>query len=365
MGDFKPILLVGSIPGDSAGEVFHACGPALGDKVMAVPDGETGNRRIWVTYLAATLLDPHPEISALNRPKPVGSIENEWRTPEEDWVPSSFDDLWFFAVNEGVESLSFEKTGYADCAIASFKDFKKAKASGAIAEDTRFQVCLPLAESALRWFIADKRSYDIVKPAYEDALRKDIARIVTEIPSEELAIQWDVCMEVVAAALNDFTEQPPLAYRLEKTPIERWLHALKEFSVLIPSEIPLGLHLCYGDLGHKHMVEPVDLTLSVEMANLGSANAGRKIDYVHMAVPRDRSDDAYFQPLLALDIGETVPYLGLVHHTDGAVGTRARIASAKQYLSKFGIATECGFGRRPAEQIPELLEIHREMLGAI
>ena len=30
------------------------------------------------------------------------------------------------------------------------------------------------------------------------------------------------------------------------------------------------------------------------------------------------------------------------------------------YFDRFGIATECGFGRRPAETIPELLRIHAE-----
>ena len=321
--------------------------------------------RIWVTYLAATLLDPHPNIKALNRPKPVGSIDNEWRTADEDWVPSSFEDLWFFSVDPNVDTLSFESTGYAEHALASYKVFKDRKKSGSIAAETRFQVCLPLAESALRWFIADKRSYDIVKPAYDAALTKDITRIVTEIPSNELVIQWDVCMEVLAAALNDFTGQAPLAFRLAGTPIERWQEALQKFSPLIPKEIPLGLHLCYGDLGHKHMVEPEDLSLSVEMANLGCAEAGRRIDYVHMAVPRDRSDEQYFQPLSKLNIGDAVAYLGLVHYTDGEAGTRQRIELARKYLDRFGIATECGFGRRPAAQIPALMAIHQQVLDAI
>ena len=78
----RPILLVGSIPGDDAGAVFRACGPALGEQVASFPDGETGKRRVWVTFLAATVLDPHPHIHAINRPKPIGSIENEWRTPQ-------------------------------------------------------------------------------------------------------------------------------------------------------------------------------------------------------------------------------------------------------------------------------------------
>lgn len=361
----KPVLLVGSIPGEDAASVFRACGPALGDRVAAIPDGETGKRRIWVVFIAATVLDPHPHVHALNRPRPVGSIENEWRTEAEDFVPSAFDDMWAFSVDDGVDAIEIETLGYAAHALASYEDFRAARAAGHIAEGVRFQVCLPLAESALRWFMADRRSYDIAKPAYEAALKRDLQTIVEAIPPADLSIQWDVCMEILAADLDDYTGEPPLAYRLPGTPVERWLEALADVSPMIPGEALLGLHLCYGDLGHVHMLEPRDLARSVEMSNLGCAKAGRRVDFVHMAVPRDRTDDAYFAPLAALDIGDAAPYLGLVHHTDGESGTRARIAAAKKVLGEFGIATECGFGRRPPEQIPALLEIHCKVLDAL
>jgi hypothetical protein len=81
-----------------------------------------------------------------------------------------------------------------------------------------------------------------------------------------------------------------------------------------------------------------------------------------MAVPRSRSDDAYFEPLKDLKLRrETELYLGLVHLTDGVEGTRNRIATAEKYAADFGIATECGFGRRPPETIPDLLAVHREI----
>ena len=321
-----------------------------------------GKRRIWVTFLAATVLDPHPHVHALNRPKPVGSIENEWRRADEDWVPSSFEDLWFFSVDKDVDAITFDTLGYAAHALDSYQTFAQLKSEGVIASGVRFQVCLPLAESGLRWFLAEPRDYAIAKPAYDAALRADIATILDHIPPDELAIQWDVCMEILAADLDDCTGQPPLAWPLPETPIARWQKDLKTMSALIPETVGLGLHLCYGDLGHVHMVEPKDLGRSVEMANIGCREAGRRVDWVHVAVPRDRQDDAYFAPLADLDIGGTVPYLGLVHHTDGEAGTRARIAAAKKVLPEFGIATECGFGRRPAAQIPDLLDIHLKVL---
>jgi hypothetical protein len=35
----------------------------------------------------------------------------------------------------------------------------------------------------------------------------------------------------------------------------------------VPAGVELGYHLCYGDPGHKHLVEPVDLALCVEISN--------------------------------------------------------------------------------------------------
>jgi hypothetical protein len=76
-------------------------------------------------------------------------------------------------------------------------------------------------------------------------------------------------------------------------------------------------------------------------------------------VPRNRSDDAYFDPLKRLKLPpETELCLGLVHHTDGVEGTKRRLETAKRHTSGFSIATECGFGRRDPATIPELLRIH-------
>jgi hypothetical protein len=81
-----------------------------------------------------------------------------------------------------------------------------------------------------------------------------------------------------------------------------------------------------------------------------------------MPVPVDRSDEAYFAPLLDLKLRRrTKLFLGLVHDSDGVEGTRARIAVAAKYASDFGIAAECGFGRRPPETIPNLLRVHSEV----
>jgi hypothetical protein len=100
----------------------------------------------------------------------------------------------------------------------------------------------------------------------------------------------------------------------------------------------------------------------VEVHNRLSAKLGRPIDYLHMPVPVERSDDAYFAPLAGLKPGtNTRLFLGLVHDSDGVEGTKKRIGVAARYARDFGIATECGFGRRPPETIPNLLRIHADL----
>jgi hypothetical protein len=86
------------------------------------------------------------------------------------------------------------------------------------------------------------------------------------------------------------------------------------------------------------------------------------LDFLHLPVPQDRTDAAYFAPLrdLRLDAGTTV-YLGLIHHDDPA-GDQARIAAASAVVPSFGVATECGWGRGDPERIPDLLAAHRHVM---
>ncbi len=106
------------------------------------------------------------------------------------------------------------------------------------------------------------------------------------------------------------------------------------------------------------MIQPKDLATCVKMANATVEASSRPVDWIHMPVPRDRDDDAFFAPLADLATGDTRIFLGLIHHTDGEEGSRRRLATASRYLEHFGLATECGFGRRAPETLTELLGVH-------
>ncbi len=81
-----------------------------------------------------------------------------------------------------------------------------------------------------------------------------------------------------------------------------------------------------------------------------------------MPAPSARSDDDYFRPLQQLALSpSTEIFLGLVHASDGAEGTRWRIEVARKYIKAFGIATECGMARaRTCRMIDDLLRVYVE-----
>jgi hypothetical protein len=349
------VLLVGSVPGETAAEVLRTCGEGVGNYVTCLPDGETGYRRMWIHFLATTIYHGHPALETIQRPKPTGGKER-WHVEEYG------EEGWLFKVKEGVEAVHFDHLGYANEARKSYQDFCTLRAEGVIPPGVRFQVSLPLTESAIRSFLTNARDYECLRAAYEEAMGREIAHIVKAIPANDLAIQWDICVEVLAIALQDQFGAP---WQPSGDPFGRYLQALTTLAPHVPEQTLMGCHLCYGDLGHKHLVEPTDLGLVVRMATAAHKAVPRRIDYYHLPVPRNRDDAAYFAPLKDLETGDAKLYLGLVHHTDGVEGALRRVRTARRYVSGFGVATECGFGRRPKETIPELLRIHREVVAAL
>ena len=179
------------------------------------------------------------------------------------------------------------------------------------------------------------------------------------IPVDQLAVQWDVASSV----FERLEAGEPTRYgSTVDEMIETFGNRIVRLGNGVPAGADLLLHLCYGDAKHKHTIEPSSTALMVAFSGYVANGISRPLDLIHMPVPRDRTDDAYFQPLAGLDLGsDTELALGLIHATDGVDGSLKRAATAKRYLERFAVATECGFGRRDPATLPELLRIHAEV----
>ncbi len=84
------------------------------------------------------------------------------------------------------------------------------------------------------------------------------------------------------------------------------------------------------------------------------AEAGRRTDWIHIPT-LDTTDETFYAPLVRLVPGGARIYLGMIHnmHT-----SREWLTVARKFVSDFGLSAYCGFGRNPAEQLPQILGDH-------
>jgi methionine synthase II (cobalamin-independent) len=363
--DHGDVLLVGSfgrVDDDwTVEDVFRRSAAALGGHVSMIPDGELGDRSQWITWIARHTYHGHPD------------LETRSRHTFEDWMPKSYDDQWRFGVRDGVERIRFEKIGYADEAKRSYEIFTRLRDEGVIPQGVRLLVAYPLTESAVRAFVNEPRSYEIIWEAYNDAVRRELEDLGRSIPPEDLAIQWDLSRETAMIENVAFNFDDAGLTRVPQDPMERYLQALAEVSPSVPDGAWLGLHVCYGSLQHKegespdsaHYTPIRDLGTAVEMLNRGVVACGRRVDFVHMPVQLADQRDGHYAPLDDLAVGDARVYLGLIDLSDGVEGALKRIALAKAHLADFGVATPCGWGRRPKSQrIGDLLKLDAEVAAA-
>ncbi len=243
---------------------------------------------------------------------------------------------------------SFE-THYAEMALDSWRVFERLQMAGVIPANVKFQICIPspIAPTYNNMVPSDRRT---LLPALTQHFISEVARIALQVPNDRIALQWDVCQEVLA--WESYYEQGPIDFRTET------IDVLAKIGNAVPAGIELGYHLCYGSPADEHLVQPSDAGIMVEMANAIVAGVSRPIQFFHMPVPKGRTDDPYFAPFQQLKLGsQTELYLGLIHHDD-ADGDAARLAIARRHVRVDGVGTECGMARGNPDRLPALLAAH-------
>ena len=345
------VMLVGSIPHNSIPEAMQMFGGPLGPYLRAVPDGEVGWRRFWITRVHFQVFAIHPDLEILQRPRRDDGIERIY--------PHDASDNWNFKVRDGVDKVVFGhagwRLGFFQDAVNSYHHFRNLKEQGVLPANLRFQVSIPTAVSALppRVF-PHPGDLDKVRPGYIDAVRAEVAAMIEQIPPSELAIQWDCSTELQDA-------YGALAGLPKEGAIERNVPQIHALSRDIPESVMLGFHLCFGTLGGWPRFAPESADCAVELANAFMASAGRKVDWMHIPV-LDRSDETYYAPLADLRPHGAKIFLGMIHNMDTFAH---RFALAKKFLPDFGVAAYCGFGRRRPEELAAILAEHLEALEVL
>jgi hypothetical protein len=344
----RPIVhFVGSVPLPDAETVFRTLSAAAAPRLKRLPDGETGIRKTWIRFLQDVLAD-NPAIEIARDVPPFKFIQ---------WDGKLIREIPRLRMKPGAtpDPASF-KTGYAEMAIESWKLFERLQREGAIPARVKFQVSLPtpIAPTYNNMVPADRPK---LLPALTRHMIGEVEAIARGVPNDRIAIQWDVCQEVLA--WEGYYEPGPIDFRTETIAV------LTEIGDAVPAAVELGYHLCYGSPADEHLVQPKDAGIMVEMVNAIGAGVRRPIQFFHLPVPKPRTDDPFFAPLEELKLRpETELYLGLVHHDD-AEGNAARLAAAQRHVRVDGVATECGMARGDPARFPALLAAHADTAGLV
>jgi hypothetical protein len=315
----------------------------IGDCLLRMPDGETGIRQSWIKFLQDALAS-HPAIEVAHDIPPFKFTQWDGKVVREIPRLRLLDP-------DALDADAFA-SGYSDMALASWRIFEALQRAGVIPEHIKFQICIPSPIAPTYNNMLPEH-----RPAVLDALIRhfcdQVARIAAEIPPDRIAIQWDVCQEVLA--WEGYYDAGPVDFRTET------VNTLVQIGQAVPEPMELGFHLCYGSPQDEHLVQPKDAGVMVDLVNSVAGQLSRALNFIHFPVPKVRTDDGYFEPFerLAID-SATERYLGLIHYQDEP-GDSARLAAARRHLRVDGVATECGMGRGDPGRLASLLEAHASL----
>ena len=342
------LLLVGSLPADSTS---RRCGRRRGSSAIwcsRCPTGRPVPARGWVSYERERLVRPNEGIVILSETEsPTGLPRHAYETP-------------VFGIKPGVSELHWASWPRIDDAIASYAVFRELRAAGVIPDGVRFQVCLPFPASAMNAFKADfAHDYPIAARGFEDLVARELARLFAAIPPRRRRA-------AVGPRLRD--AGPGAGSRLD---VGGRLGALRR-----PGDAADPADPGRGAGRLPPVLRDVPRMADVRGTGHGPAGADGELRrrqlraHRRLAAPGRprylRSEDrSFFRPLVDLEPLDARVFLGIVLPIDGGAGLRRRVDTASRYISDFGVAMYCGFGRQPGKDGTETMREHAEVVRAV
>lgn len=342
----------GSVNLVDAGSVMREIVSRVPAGLRRIPDGETGDRGNWIFFQ----MQKFQQSPLLVPARPLDAAEGD------------YEQLPQLRLADGVDpaEMKWPDLGYAEAYLGSYETFAALRAEGVIPAGVRFQVEYPTPLASIGGYIVPEQQQALLG-SYEQAMFADLDRLLAAIPHDDVAVQWDVAVEF-GILEESFVPGGAQAF-------DAIIAGLVRCVDIVPADVPVGLHLCYGDYGHQHFKQPESLALQVRVLNAVGAAAGRTVSFVSFTVPQYQREESYFAPLagLAADPDTELNFALVPYHpADQAPGTTAdqvrlidaALAASPGGSRAWGICTECGMGRAGRDEIPGLLDLHREIVVA-
>ena len=328
--------LVGSLPFTDAYEAMSESLGRLGDSLPYLSDGETGERGNYVAHLVGRLAK-NPALDQRTVTMRLGRMESE--TPE-------------FFIRRGAKlTIPLGELGYCRDWQQSLDLFRATRAQRGRA-DLRYQMCLATPFSiAMPYF---RKPVDMLRAIgpIQTALRAEVAEAV-RVGRDVLVVQLDAALEQIAVAAT-YDRFSPLGHLLA-----RWFaRQIVGVATSIPADVPVGMHLCYGNPMNARVVTPRTSDPTVVFANAIAAAwpTHRPLNYIHFPIV-DSADPHYYTPLRRFRLPPGTRLIAGLVYEDGHAANEERFKLATQSLGFApDIATACGMGRRTSDVARDLLD---------
>ncbi|MDQ3733657.1 MAG: hypothetical protein M3400_06600 [Actinomycetota bacterium] len=320
--------LVGSIPGDSAGEAMQLAMTMLGPHLQSLPDGETGERRNWIMSSIEDLR-AHPDLELAK---------------EGDW--SDYDKTPRFRVKRGHRllgaSLDFGQVSAVEDSHPVFEQISRDSARA----DLDFLVGVP-GDFDMAMFSLGPAGAFRHRRAFTEATVAAITRI-HGLLGDQAVFQLEVPAELVLLTKLPTRVHPPLARMFGK-----WLAGVAAAS---PQGARFGIHLCLGDMNHRAFgrMKDVGPIVVLTQAILAAWPRDRPLEFVH--APFAAADDppptepSFYAPLARLELPAETRFIAGFAHEDQSLDDQREVLTIIEDLlcRPVDIASSCGLGRRKA-----------------
>jgi hypothetical protein len=359
--EHRPVLLVGSFPGDDDASTMELAVRRLGPLLRYLPEGETGERANYVEHVVE-LQAANAAARAAERPdEPAAFLVNAG-----DW--STMATRTTLRVRPGYRLTAGDlELPYARYPIANFASGREILHRAGL-DGVRHQVSIPtpismdfvmLGPTAMptrssfarpdfwRGLRAIGRNYR----AFAEATAGEIRKVVEKLPADKVLFQLEATADMVAV-----TKAPaplrPIAAR-------SFARRLADLVATAPAGTQFGVHCCLGSMNNTADMAMSDTRPLVLLVNAVTRYwpADRGLRYVHGPFATSSSpaptDPAFYRPLRRLRMPvDTVLFAGVVHESlpedDDAAFEQQR--TSLRLVDEFsgrraGVARACGYGR--------------------
>jgi hypothetical protein len=234
---------------------------------------------------------------------------------------------------------------FVAAAVEAYRHYWAAMLDGRLPDGTRYQLTVATPYTTLSALLPEA---DVVAalPAEEAIAGAALARLLKSLPTDRLALQWDVAAEVHVWETRGRMLNAPRGLP------ERLLSSIAALTSGLSEELSVGYRLQRPAAD----TPPADCGQATRLLGAIIATSDRRPDFVHMPVPADVSD-TWYEPLANLTLfPDTEVALGLVHDEPGAADRAlGRLAAAHAFLPGAGIAPAPGAD--PARLLPVFAQL--------